>query len=268
MKFFDFNYLAKQNGGTISQTSGVGSNAFNESSRVSWTSEGQNTDGTTANVSQTLDEASKFTHIMVLDTNISDLKIEYKSTTVTTWTELTSSDYDKILSKDGKSHYFALKGAVLNNIFTDIRVGGDNTSPANNEKTISNIFGFSYIGDLLGFSNVRASKQRRQSVLKLMSGGVMTINKSFYYEFNIDIEVNSRQSDVDTLNLLRNNFNSFYVWINGGYDNVFKVNQEPFNFNNVFKVSIKGNNTPNYYKNYFSLGITDKLKLVEQAVTL
>lgn len=260
MQFYKFNATAGQNGGVISETSGIGENAFDERPNIEWISEGQNTDGDLASVGQVLDKLRVVSDIFVMKTNIADLAILYKEDGDPSYTTLQASQYTKITSADGLSFHYNLTVPLT---LEELKFQGEDTTPADEEKEIGTVFCFNYIGEVLDAKGITPSNNRNQTRLKLMSGGSFIINKGSGYVFKYSTKVNSIQSDVDTLNSLLDE-GDFYIWINGGYDDIFKVRQEPYLFENIYKVAIRGNNPALYYKGFFGLGISVNITFEEQ----
>ncbi len=257
MKFFDKNILGIYNEGVIAGSSGSPKNAFNENMEFGYQSEGQSLDGDVVFLERELLEESDIDAIFITETNILDLVVETK-VIGGLWEPLDSGLYNLEKSKNGRSFYFNFKDSLL---IGGIRVSG---SLANGEeKVIENIFAFGDLGEIIGFDSLEVKTKESAKLLPLDAGGSVVINKGKGLEISFAMKINSNKEDTDTAGVIRNMTSNFFIWINGGYDNNFKVSQFPYRYGDIIKVNRYGQDKIGYYKGQFSIGITFKIKLYQ-----
>lgn len=260
MRFFDTNFLAKYQGGTASSSSGYEWNAFNENPTYVFVSDAQDTDGDLVFIEREVNEDLTVNRIFIQETNIANLSIQYMKDGDLVYTTLLPTDYNLIESADGRSKLYELNVPL---VFKKMRFEGSNTTPANEEKTVSNIFMFNEIGKMLIHKSVSPERQRIQKKLELEAGGTVIANKGFYWKITVSIDGNNLPEDTATFNKLRDMHRNFFIWINDNHEEAFTVFQEPYRFQDLVKVAVYGKNKFEYHDNYFGHGFKDKITLYE-----
>lgn len=257
MKFFDTNFLFKVFGGFFNASSGTPEFAFNDNSVYSWTSSGEGTDGNSVFVERILDQATTMNRIFLQETNISNYSIEIDSGSGYLPLVPTAT----VTSLSGKSHLISFANLLV----SKLKISGSNTLPANQEKVIQNIYGFMEIGTIIAVDSTRVSHNVDQKVSNMLFGGKDIINIGMDYEFTISLKANNLPDDVATFETIRYLGREMYLWINDNSENVFKVFQRPYRFQDIYRVSREGKIAPRYEKDFVGSGITDSIKLVEMS---
>ncbi len=264
MRFFDSNFSARYQGGAVDQSSGLGWNAFNENSLFPYVSTGQDTDGDSVWIDRELVADTIITRIFISKTNIANLVIKYMKDGDSSYTTLLASQYDLTTSEDGTGFLFNIKTNITLN---KLRLEGANTTPANEEKMLENIYLFNEIGEIKIFKKIIPERERNQKRLKLDSGGSVIVNKGYGWKISLTLDANNQASDVETFNKLRNSEKNFFVWINDNSEFAFNVYQDGYNFGDLIKVGAFGKSKFEYTDNYFGHGIKDKLTMYEAGKT-
>ena len=196
--------------------------------------------------------------LMIQDTNINNITIE-----VDIGAGLVAlSDFTLTKSDDGMNYYYRLGSSINIDV---IKIIGSNTITANQEKTIAQILAFEELGRIENIDTIDSKIKRVQKVSRLNSGKKDIINKGRYFEFVLGFKTHFRSADnaiIDTL-LVRDD--AMWLWINDDAENVQVMSQQPFRFEDIFKVSIEKDNGVKYTNNLFFSGMDIKLKLTEVA---
>lgn len=81
---------------------------------------------------------------------------------------------------------------------------------------------------------------------------------------NINLNFKAHMADdVDLLDTLYARNDSFYIWLNGGEDDIIKQTISPWKFEDVIKVSILKKRKPSFHKNLIFSGFNDLIQLVK-----
>ena len=89
--------------------------------------------------------------------------------------------------------------------------------------------------------------------MNLESGGVAVLYKgSNHWEFEINIDLLSGQTDMDLVETIQNRQIDFFFWINDNNDGQETVKQEPYRFEDFIRCAYTGDLQPNFYKNYLN----------------
>lgn len=258
MRIFDTNRLFENLGGTIAVSSGTGQFAFDEDSQFGWSSDGEGTDGNTIFLTRTLESIESIDSIFIKETNINNITIEVDVGAGF----VALSDFTLTKSDDGMNYYYRL-GSSIN--IDAIRINGSNTITANEEKTIAQILAFEELGQIKNIDTIDSKIKRVQKVSRLNSGKKDIINKGRYFEFVLGFKTHFRSADNAIIATLLDRDDAMWIWINDGAENVQVMSQQPFRFEDIFKVSIEKDNGVKYTNNLFFSGMDIKLKLTEVA---
>jgi len=258
MRIFDTNWLFENLGGSIAASSGTPQFAFDEDSQFDWASDGEATDGDAIFLTRTLESTNPIDSIFIKETNINNITIEVDVGAGF----VALSDFTLTKSDDGMNYYFRL-GSSIN--IDAIRVNGSNTIIANEEKTVAQILAFEELGQIENIDTIDPKIKRVQKVSKLNSGKKDIINKGRYFEFVLGFKTHFRSRDNAIIELLLDRDDAMWLWINDDMENIQVMNQQPFRFQDIFKVSIEKDNGVKYTNNLFFSGMDVKLKLTEVA---
>jgi hypothetical protein len=256
MRFLSNNYLGSYNNqSSITASSGDPYNAFSDTTKYSFESEGQDTDGDTVSLQQDFSSEQTLDTIVILNCNFNDFAISIASgasfTDVTSQATLT-------LSQDGIHRLYKFPSAIS---FTEIKFEVDDTITPNQEKQVGAILAFSEIGSIERFKMVRPKGMANKKVIKLESGGVSVLYKGdIHWEFGVNTDLVSIQEEIDIVETIQNRQQDFFFWINDGYDGAEKVKQEPYRFQDFIRCAYVGDLDPMFYKNYLNKTASNKLK--------
>jgi len=261
MRFLTENILGSYNDQVaITASSGNAYNAFSDTIKFNYQSEGQNVNGNTVELIQFFSSEQSLDTLAVLNHNFVDFSIWISSGFG--YIDVTSQAVLKN-SADGLSKVYKFSASIS---FTQIKFTIDDTIIADEEKKVGAILGFTEIGSIERFKSVRTSGQIQKKVIKLESGGVAVLNKgSTHWDFSISTDLVSIQNEIDTVAIIQNRNKDFFFWINDGYDGNQIVNQEPYRFQDFKRCSYTGKNNPNFYKGYFNKTASNSLKFSQTA---
>ena len=256
MRFLSENFLGSYNGqDSIVASSGDPYNAFSDTTKFSYQSDGQATDGNVVSLQQDFSSAQTLDTIVVLISNFDDFKISIASgasfTNVTNQAILT-------ISQDGLSRIYKFASPIN---FTEIKFEISDTITPNQEKQCGAILGFTEIGSIERFKSVKPRGVIEKKVIKLESGGVAVLNKGdIHWEFTINTDLVSVQSEIDIVELIQQRNQDFWFWINDNYDGQELVKQEPYRFQDFIRCAYTGDSSPSFYKNYLNKTAMNDLK--------
>lgn len=241
---FDSNFTTN----TYTQSSGNSSYAFINDNKYYWETEGEATDGTISFLQVSLEtlQTSTIDSLFILESNITDLAI-YLDTGggLTLFT-----DYVVVDSEDGKSHYYKFNSAQT---IIGLKIEGSNTSPANQEKLINRVLAFKQLARIENPAEINPIKNRNQKINKLLNGRNDLINLGSSFDIDVKLKNHLTEEDNDAIQFLSDRDFEFWVWVQDEKEDRFKkFKQEPFRFQDLKKMVIKGKTNPNYKNGYWS----------------
>lgn len=259
MKFLSENKLGSYNRqNSITASSGDPLNAFADTTKFKYLSEGQATNGDTVFLQQNFAEEQELDTIVLLLSNFADFKISIASGA--SFTDVTANA-TLTISQDGLSRYYKFATPIN---FTEIKFEVDNTIVADQEKTCGAILGMTEIGSIQRFSNVKPTGKIEKKVLKLDAGGVAVLNKGdVHWDFTINTEFVSVQNEIDIVELIQNRTSDFFFWINDNHDGEELVRQEPYRFQDFIRCAYTGDLSPMFHKNFLNLTAKNDLKFAQ-----
>jgi len=261
MRFLSENFLGSYNGqDSITASSGDPYNAFSDTTKFNYQSDGQGTDGNIVSLQQDFSSAQTLDTIAVLISNFDDFKISIASggsfTDVTSQATLT-------ISQDGLSRIYKFASSIN---FTEIKFEISDTITPNQEKICGAILGFTEIGSIERFKSVKPKGQIQKKIINLESGGVAVLNKGdIHWNFTINTDLVSVQSEIDIVELIQQRNKDFWFWINDNYDGQELVKQAPYRFQDFIRCSYTGDSNPAFYKNYLNKTAMNDLKFSQTA---
>lgn len=260
LRFFGTNYNSSQFGNayTASSLSDNAQFAFDGLVGTKWISSGENTDGNAVYLECDYGFNRTFNCFYCYGTNIDDIKFQYWNGA--SFTNVTISNATIVKSSD-ESYIFA---KLNTEITTDIvRIVGSNTITANQEKYVTLFFAFSEIGQFQYFPDFKPSVKPKQNVFETTDGRSFVIERGEAFSAKIEMKSHVNQNDIDLAEELLVRREPFHIWPNGGNDSIFRFSFRPFRFQDLFKVTIVGNNSPEFTKNYYKAGYNNTLNIVE-----
>jgi len=261
MRFLTENILGSYNDqDSITASSGDPYNAFSDTTKFNYQSDGQDTDGDTVILQEDFSFSQSLDTIVVLACNFADFTISTASgasfTDVTSQATLT-------ISQDGIHRLYEFASPIT---FTEIKFEIDDTITPNEEKQCGCILGFTEIGTIDRFKSVKPKGSIQKKVIKLESGGVAVLNKGdIHWDFTINTDLISVQAEIDTIEAIQVRTQDFWFWINDNYDGSEKVKQEPYRFQDFIRCSYTGDSSPSFYKNYLNKAAINDLKFAQTA---
>jgi hypothetical protein len=257
--FFDFNYSLQEFGGTVTVSSNDDKKwlAFNGRKDSRWNSSGEGTDGNAVSVVRDFEASRDIISLFVYNTNIDNIAFEYYDGSWHNIIHATNATIAK--STDGKYIYVLLDAKTS---MSQVRITGSNTIIANEEKSIYEIYTFDKIGTLTYPIDPQPEIETRETVFELESAKDFVINKGEKIRFKLAIKSHVLQVDIDLLNLLFEKKN-FYMWINAGLESQFVYKFSPYEFKDIFKVSVIRGRRPRLRGNKYWAGLTDSITFTE-----
>lgn len=260
MRFFTTNYLFSNFGGSYasSSNSALAPYVFDEETLFPWYSSGENTDGNAIYLERILDVAVSVDRIFVKNTNISNLTIEIDSGAG--YVALAGFTLQK--SNDGSCYFYKLSAPIS---LMKIKFIGSNTIIANQEKQIQECLGFSEIGNLKYVADIQPKKELIQAISKLNSGRFDVINKGSQWSFKIKLKSHYKAIDNSVIDAVLQRTQEMWLWLNDDEEDVMIMQQEPFRFQDIYKVAFQKAYSPRFTKNMFFSGLDVDFDLVEVA---
>ncbi len=258
MRFYDRNILFSSYGGTISGSSNASLtvSAFDENKRTQWFSSGENTDGNSVFLENILVNQSNIDTIFILNTNINNITIEVDIGAG----YVSLSNFTLTKSNDGRNYYYKLNSTIS---ILKIKISGSNTITANQEKEIGEIMAFEELGRIAYYDDIKGDKIKLQTISKLRFGKVDIITHGQYYTFKLKLKNHYVSNDNAIIELLMNRDYEFFIWINDNDEDNIVMYQEPYRFEDVYKVVIQKKVKADYKDNYTAGGINLDLDLIE-----
>ena len=259
MRFLTENILGSYNGQTsFMASSGNVYNAFSDTTKFNYQSEGQNFDGDVVELEQGSSSEQSLDTIVVLACNFKDFTISTASggafSDVTSQASLTKNS-------DNSARLYKFQTPIQ---FTEIKFSISDTIVPDQEKTCGAILGMTQIGSIKRFKSVKPKGKVQKKILKPESGGVAVLNKGeVHWEFGINTDLVSVQDEIDTVDFIQKRTEDFWLWINDGYDGQETVKQEPYRFQDWIRCSYTGGLNPSFYKNYLNKTASNTLKFAQ-----
>ena len=262
LRFFgtDFNNVSFAGTITVSSADTLKEFAFDNLVGTKWTSSGEGTDGNGVSLEMDYGFNRTIDSFYIFNTNIDDIIIE--TWNGSSWDAVTASNATIIKNSDG-AHVFA----KLNTEVTvdKVRVIGDNTIVANQEKFVSLFFAFKEIGQYEFFPRYRPRFTPLQNVFKTDDGRGFVIERGESLSATLILRSHINQNDIDLTETLLTRKEPFWIWANAGDDSIFSFSFRPFRFQDIFKMTIIDRNDPEFTQNYYKAGYNNEIKLIEVA---
>ena len=144
-----------------------------------------------------------------------------------------------------------------------MKIEGSNTITADQEKYVTLFYSFLEIGQFEYFPDFSPKFNTFQSSFRTTDGRNFLIERGGNFEADIKFKSHVNQNDIDLSTTLLNRKEPFYIWACGGDVSIFTYSFAPFRFQDIYKVAIEGDNSPEYTKNYYKAGYNNKYKVIE-----
>jgi hypothetical protein len=257
MRFFDINIAHIGFPGTYTAIceSANADSCFDELDYTLWSSNEYDDDDLSVWVERDFLLPKSINRVFVKDTNIQDIILEHWNGSA--WIATETTVYKSV---DLQNIFFEFDDLTV----SKIRVTGSHTLVANQEKNIGNIFVFTELGKLnIPPADINAKRIKEQDIYKLINGKKITFNKGGRWEIDLIFQAHIGQSDIDILNSLVIRDCNFFIWINDNTEAAMRQIVEPYAFKNLLKVSVMNGDSPNYYKNIWVSGMSNKISMAE-----
>lgn len=261
MRFLSQNLLGSYNNqNLISASSGDPYNAFSDTTKFTYESDGQATNGDTVALEQNFAGTQSLDTIVVLLSNFNDFKIS--TATGGAFTDVTGNA-TLTISQDGFSRLYKFATPIS---FSEIKFEIDNTIIPDEEKRVGAILGMTEIGSIERFNKIKPKGVVEKKKLKLESGGVAVLNKGdVHWQFGLNTDLVTDQVEIDIVETIQNITTDFFFWINDNYDGQETVKQPPYRFEDFIRCAYTGTSNPMFYKNFLNLNANNKLKFEQTA---
>ncbi len=260
LRFFGTNYNALELDGTpdASSSSANAQFAFDGLRVTKWISSGQGTDGNSTYLEMNYGVNRTIQCFFVYQTNIRDIQVEYWNGAA--WVVAITSNSTLVKSADLGNLFVKLNTSVTT---SKVRIIGSTTITANQEKYVTLFFAFPELGQLEYFPNFTPKIVPKQDVFSTTDGRGFVIERGEAFAGLIDFTSHVNQNDITLAETLFSRKEAFFIWPNGGDESIFRFQFKPFRFQDIYKVTIVGENAPAFTKNYYKAGYNNQMNLVE-----
>ena len=260
LRFFGTNFAAFEFGGSITASSNVANEefAFDGFLNTKWISSGEGTDGNQITLERDFGLERTIDAFYVYDHNINDIEVQYWDGAV--WITATSANATIIKSADFKYLFVKLNNSVNTE---KIRLSGEDTITANQEKAVTQFITFAEIGQFSYFPGFKPRFNPKQNIFTLTDGRGFVIERGEAFSASIEFKSHVNQLDINVADLLIARKTPFYIWPGGGNTSIFTFSFAPYRFKDIFKVALIGSRQPMLTKNYYKAGYNDKLTIIE-----
>lgn len=260
LRFFstDFNELQFEGDADASSAAVNAGFAFDGLVGTRWISNGEDTDGNQVYLEMDYGFSRTIDAFFVYDTNIEDIEIQ-------TWNGsswVTASSGIATITKSSDLYHLFIK---LNSEVTTqkVRIVGSNTIISNSEKYVTLFHAFKEIGQFEYFPEFEPKFNTKQNVFETTDSRSFVIEKGESFAAKIQMKSHVNQADIDLAENLLQRKEPFFIWPNGGDSTIFRFSFRPFRFQDFYKVTIIGDHSPSFTKNYYKAGYNNTFSLVE-----
>lgn len=256
IRFFDIDYAFKAFEGTISASSGVPENAFDQSVKTFWQSIGENTDGNAIYIERDFQATRSINRIFLRQSNVLDVSFEYwNGSAYVALPILTTTT-----SADGLNKLFEFAAVSTQKI----KLLGSTTVVPNQEKKIYDAYYFTELGQLTNPpAEIKSAYVTDQIKHQMDNAKYFIARRGSRWEIELGFNVHVTQADITLIEMLAQRTSEFFIWLNNGNETDFSYKFSPFKFEDLIKVSPDGKFTPEFYKNLFFSGVSFGIKLLE-----
>lgn len=260
LRFFGTDYCELGFYGTpdASSRSSFAQFAFDGLVGTKWTSDGEDTDGDDVYLEMDFGTNRTIDSFFVYNTNIEDIEVQYYDGAA--WVTCNSTIATITKSADLAHLFVQLNSPVTTQ---KVRVAGGYTITADQEKYVTLFRAFLEIGQFEYFPEFTPKISNKQDVFSTMDARSFIIERGEAFSAKIQFKSHTNQNDITLAETLLDRKEPFFVWPNGGDESIFRFSFRPYRFQDIFKVSITGDNSPDFTKNYYKSGYNNTFNLIE-----
>lgn len=262
LRFFSTDYAEASLGGTTNSSSRTdfAEFAFDGLEGTKWTSENQNTDGEVAWVEMDFGIDRTIDSFFVYQTNIEDVEIQYYDDDISSWVTCNDSIATIVQSGDTLNLFVILDNEITTQ---KIRVVGSDTITPDEEKYVTLLHAFQELGQFQYFPEFKPKYTPLQNVFQTSDGRGFVIERGEQFSAQLEFKSHINQNDIDLIEELIARKTPFFIWPNGGDEDIFKYSFKPYRFQDLIKVAIVGNSSPSFTRNYYRSGYNNTINLIE-----
>lgn len=261
LRFFGTNYCQLSFGGdiTVSSADNTKRFAFDGLTGTRWITDGEGTDGNAISLEMDFGFNRTIDALYVYNTNILDIVLSYWNGS--SYTVIDSSNATIIKDPTGYYVFVKLNAPVDTQ---KVKVTGEDTIVANQEKYVTQLIAFSEIGQFVYFPDFEPEITPKQNIFETTDGRAVVIERGEAFSAKITLKSHVNQDDIDLAEELLARKEPFYIWPNGGdQDGIFRFSFRPFRFMDIIKVTVVGKSSPQFSKNFYRAGYNNVINLVE-----
>lgn len=260
LRFFGTDYNSNNFNPTVTVSSADNTKQFALDNIVGtrWISDGENTDGDAISFEVDYGFERTLDSFYVYNTNIDDIAGAYWNGS--SYVDIDDTNATITKSSDGYYVFVKLNSSVNTQ---KVRITGENTIIANQEKYITLFMAFLEIGQYEYFPRFTPSIDSEQDVFKLTDGRSFVIERGEQFRASIELVSHVNQNDIDLTETLLERKEPFFIWPNGGDDTIFAYSFRPFRFRDIVKVTVVGSNNPRFTNNYYKSGYNNIFTIEE-----
>lgn len=258
LRFFGTDHNNTAFGNTVTVTSRAANKDFMFDGLIytRWISDGEDTDGNAIGIEVDYGGNRTFDSFYVYNTNILDIVLEYWDGGA--WVALT----DVTKSSDNRYVFGRLASPVT---ATKVRITGEDTIVANQEKSVTLFYTFVELGQFDYFPKPKYKNIPKQNIIDLTDGKAFIIERGDKFTVMVEFKSHVKQTDIDLMRTLIDRKEPFYIWMGGGDVSIFSYLFKPYRFRDIFKVGMVGPDEGELTNNYYKSGYNDKIKMIEVA---
>lgn len=268
IKFFERNTALFSSGttATASSNSATANNILTNRQLVYWQSSGSD-DTTTETITVTFNKTVTIDRILLNRINFKEFTVKYDVTG-------TPTDFTTVVGL-----YGALGGGISETAFADetayyevdsisttiIYITATKTQVVDAEKIIYNLFTTAELGTLESYPDITGLQFNRNSKKSKVLSGLENIQKSFDVgSFALNFTSHPSQADMNLVNTLYDEEDSFLVWLCGGRRGTtyFRYELKGYRLRDILNMQVDGSTTPNYPNSIYVNAPNNSIKFV------
>lgn len=255
MRIFDTNELFYKFGNTLNGSTGTFQFAFDENLKTKWQTSGEDSDSDPVYIENIPESNISINRILIIGTNITDLAVQ-----VNLGAGDVALSYTKLIKSNDNTCWLFEFDEIST---SKVKITGQTTIVANSEKEIAEIYAFKEIGELKNYADIIPTRVRTQIINKLQAGKVHVINQGRHFQFQLGLKTHYNANDNTIINSILQRDMPMFLWLNNNNEDVMVMNQEPFRFQDIYKVAVIKNDSLKFTKNLFFSGIDNQINFEE-----
>jgi hypothetical protein len=122
---------------------------------------------------------------------------------------------------------------------------------------------FLQVGQFEYFPEFSPKFSSKQNVFSTMDARGFVIERGEAFSAKMTLKSHVNQNDITLAETLLSRKEPFFIWPNGGDETIFRFSFRPYRFQDIFKVTITGENAPDFTKNFYRAGYNNTINLME-----